>query len=87
MLFTIITIIFAYNLKPTDMRATKKYIDLRTKVQKAYQGKEYINRFMHLLNLLAPGRYELNNWNMFSSIEDKTTQGTVLDFSDNPYKR
>ena len=69
------------------MKATKKYIDLSLKVEKKYQGKEYINRFMHLLNLLSPGSYELNNWNMLSSIEDKTTQGTVLYFSDNPFKR
>jgi hypothetical protein len=66
---------------------TKKYIDLSLKVEKKYQGKEYISRFMHLLNILAPGRYELNNWNMLSSIEDTITQLTVLDFSDNPFRR
>ena len=37
-----------------------KYIDLSKKVNKRYQGKEYINRFMHLLNILAPKKYELN---------------------------
>ena len=63
-----------------------KYIDLSKKVNKRYQGKEYINRFMHLLNILAPKKYELNIWNSLVSIEKKDTQLTQLIFSDNPFK-
>lgn len=48
-------------------------------------GKAFINRFMHLLNVIAPNRYELNTWNAVASIEDKTTQLTVANFSDNPF--
>ena len=64
---------------------TAKYINLTNKVAKRYQGKQYINRFMHLLNLLAPAKYELNTYNMLASIENTETQLTVLNFSDNPF--
>jgi hypothetical protein len=60
-----------------------KYIKIE--VEKRYMGKAYINRFMHLLNLIAPGRYELNTWNGLASIEDTITQLTVANFSDNPF--
>ena len=62
---------------------TKKYIQINT--EKRYQGKIYINRFMHLLELRAPGRYKLDTLNMMASIEDTRTQLTVADFSDNPF--
>lgn len=64
------------------MKATK-YIKIE--VEKRYMGKAYINRFMHLLNLIAPSRYELNTWNGLASIEDTQTQLTVANFSDNPF--
>ena len=64
------------------MKATK-YIKIE--VEKRYMGKAYINRFMHLLNLIAPMRYELNTWNGLASIEDTQTQLTVANFSDNPF--
>lgn len=63
-----------------------KYIDLSKKVNKHYQGKEYINRFMHLLNVLAPKKYELNLFNKLASIENINTNLTELTFSDNPFK-
>ncbi len=63
-----------------------KYIDLSNKISKRYEGKDYINRFMHLLNLLAPDKYRLDNMNMLASIENKETLLTVLIFSDNPFK-
>lgn len=64
-----------------------RYIDLSTKVSKRYEGREYINRFMHLLNVLAPDKYNLDTINMLASIESKDTQMTVITFSDNPFKR
>ena len=64
---------------------TAKYIDLSNKVEKRYQAKAYINRFMHLLNLLAPAKYTLDTMNMLASIESVETQLTVLNFSDNPF--
>ena len=45
-----------------------KYIDLSNKISKRYEGKDYINRFMHLLNLLFPDKYRLDNINMLASI-------------------
>lgn len=63
-----------------------RYIDLRDKVSKRYEGREYINRFMHLLNILAPDKYTLDTMNMLASIENKETQLTVLTFSDNPFR-
>lgn len=66
------------------MKASK-YIDLSTKVSKRYEGKNYINRFMHLLNVIAPNKYTLDTMNMLASIENKETQLTVLTFSDNPF--
>ena len=42
----------------------KKYIDLSTKVTKRYEGKCYINRFMHLLNIIAPDKYLLDSINI-----------------------
>lgn len=63
----------------------KKYIDLSYKVSKRYEGKIYINRFMHLLNVIAPNKYQLDTMNMLASIENKETQLTVLTFSDNPF--
>lgn len=60
-----------------------KYIKIE--VDKRYKGKTYINRFMHILNLIAPNKYELNTWNALASIEDKETQLTVANFSDNPF--
>jgi hypothetical protein len=41
---------------------------------------------MHLLNLLSPDKYRLDNINMLASIENKETLLTVLIFSDNPFK-
>lgn len=64
---------------------TAKYIDLTTKVEKRYQAKQYISRFMHLLNLLAPNKYTLDTLNMLASIESSETELTVLTFSDNPF--
>ena len=61
-----------------------KYIDLSKKVSKRYEGKLYITRFMHLLNLLAKGKYRLDTINLMASIESNETQLTVLNFSDNP---
>lgn len=60
-----------------------KYVKMNTK--KRYEGKAFIERFMHLLNLIAPNKYELNTWNLLASIENKETQLTVLTFSDNPF--
>lgn len=67
-----------------------KYIDLNkaanyphTLKNKAY--REYITRFMSLLNRIAPNRYELNTWNALASIEDKHTGLTALEFSSNPF--
>lgn len=65
----------------------KKYIDLNTKVSKRYEGKIYINRFVHLLNVIAPNKYQLDTMNMLASIENKKTCLTVVLFSDNPFKR
>ena len=63
-----------------------KYIDLSTKVEKRYQGKEYIKRYYHLLNILAPGKYGLNLYNSLASIENLNTNLTALIFSDNPFQ-
>ena len=60
-----------------------KYI--RINVEKRYMGKAYIERFVHLLNVIAPNKYELNTWNALASIENKETQLTVANFSDNPF--
>ena len=73
--------IFTKNLILTAM----KYIDLNTKINKRYEGKAYINRFMHLLNVISPRKYKLDTLNMLASIENKETQLTVLTFSDNPF--
>lgn len=62
-----------------------KYIDLSAKIDKRYKGEAYINRFMHLLGLIAPNKYKLDTLNMLASIENKETQLTVLTFSDNPF--
>ncbi len=56
-------------------------------VDKRYEAKAYILRYMHLLEIMAPDRYELNLYNLTASIEDKRSQLTVADFSDNPFKR
>lgn len=61
-----------------------KYIKIE--VDKRYKGKAYINRFMHLLNIIAPSKYELNTYNALASIENKSTELTVANFSDNPFK-
>lgn len=63
---------------------TKKYIEL--KFDKRYKGKAYINRFMHLLNVIAPAKYELNTLNLLASIENTYTNLTAVLFSDNPFK-
>lgn len=63
-----------------------KYIDLSKKVEKRYQGKEYIKRYFHLLNILAPSKYGLNLFNQLASIENLNTNLTELTFSDNPFK-
>ena len=60
-----------------------KYIKIE--VDKRYKGKAYINRFMHLLSIIAPSKYELNTYNALASIENKETQLTVANFSDNPF--
>lgn len=73
-------------LKNYKAMATKKYIDLSTKVNKRYEGKKYVNRFIYLLNLISPNIYKLDKMNMLCSIEDTRTQLTVLTFSDNPFK-
>ena len=57
-----------------------KYIDLSNKISKRSEGKDYINRIMHLNNLLAPDKYRLDNMNMLASIENKETLLTVLIF-------
>ncbi len=64
-----------------------KYIDLETATDFApvYKYKNYINRFMELLEKIAPNKYELNTYNMLASIEDKNTNLTILQFSDNPF--
>lgn len=80
-----IYVLYLYrNQKQNKMKA-KKYIDLSTKVSKRYEGKNYIDRFMHLLNIIAPNKYMLDTMNMLASIENKETQLTVLIFSDNPF--
>jgi len=61
-----------------------KYIEI--KVEKRYHGKAYINRFMHLLNVIAPGKYSLDTLNALASIENNETQLTAANFSDNPFK-
>lgn len=66
---------------------TKKYIDLSLKVRKAYEGKAYINRYMELLNVIAPKKYRLDLLNGLASVECIETGLTVLLFSDNPFKR
>lgn len=65
----------------------KKYIDLSLKVRKAYEGKNYINRYMELLNAIVPNKYRLDLLNGLASIECIETGLTVLLFSDNPFKR
>ena len=64
----------------------KKYIDLSKKVEKRYQGANYIRRYFHLLSLIAPGKYGLNLYNSLASIENINTNLTELTFSDNPFK-
>ncbi len=64
----------------------KKYIDLSLKVRKAYEGKNYINRYMKILNAIAPNKYRLDLLNGLASIECVETGLTVLLFSDNPFK-
>ncbi len=61
-----------------------KYVKID--VEKRYEGKNYINRFMHLLNIIAPNKYRLDVSNLLASIENKETQLTVANFSDNPFK-
>lgn len=73
-------------IKATNNMKTNKYIDLSTKVSKRYESRNYINRFMHLLNIIAPNKYTLDTMNMLASIENKETQLTALTFSDNPFK-
>lgn len=65
----------------------KKYIDLSLKVRKTYEGKNYINRYMELLNAIAPNKYRLDLLNGLASIEHVETGLTVVLFSDNPFKR
>ncbi len=59
---------------------------INIQAEKRYQGRAYINRFMHLLNLRAPGRYRLDTVNRLASIEDIRTQLTVANFTDNPFR-
>lgn len=63
-----------------------KTLDLTRKVNKRYQGRAYINRFVHLLNLRAPERYALSTCNLLASVEDTSTQLTCLVFNDNPFR-
>ncbi len=73
------------------MRTKAKYIDL-DKVTgypcrlKNKKHRAYIRRFVHLLNVIAPNKYELENLNLLSSIEDVETNLTALKFSNNPFK-
>ena len=62
----------------------KKYIEIQ--VKKRYEGKAYIERFMHLLDIVAPGKYRLDTTNLLASIENKETQLTAAQFSDNPFR-
>lgn len=61
-----------------------KYISM--KVEKRFMQKAYISRYMHLLNLIAPGKYQLNTVYQLAHIENTYTQLIAVYFSDNPYK-
>jgi len=67
-----------------------KFIDLdkatgyRCRLRKVYY-RAYIERFMHLLSLIAPNKYRLDTINLLASIENTHTQLTVLQFSCNPF--
>ncbi len=61
-----------------------KHIQIQT--EKRYMGKAWITRYMHLLELTAPGKYRLDTTNMLASIENKETQMTAATFSDNPFR-
>jgi len=60
----------------------KKFI----KIGKLQKGRTYINRYMHLLDLIAPNKYELDTLNLLASIINKRTDLTVVLFSENPFK-
>ncbi len=59
---------------------------IQLETYKRYRNKAYINRYMQLLNLRAPGRYRLDTTNLLASIEDTRTQLTVANFTDNPFR-
>ncbi len=63
----------------------RKYIIIDA--EKKFMRKEYINRYMHLLNIISPNKYELNTVNMLAHIENKETQLIAVIFSDNPFYR
>ena len=65
------------------MKRTRRII---IEVDRRYMGKAWINRYMHLLNIIAPGKYKLDTTNMFASIENINTQLTEATFNDNPFK-
>ena len=55
-------------------------------VEKRFKGQLQIERFMYLLNLIAPNRYELNTTNQLAYVENKETQMSVIAFSENPFR-
>ncbi len=67
-----------------------KYIDLDTATNYPFRARnkfhrEYIERFIHLLELVAPGKYKLDTINLLASIENTESQLTALQFSSNPF--
>lgn len=67
-----------------ETKEMKKQIKIQ--VKKRYHGREWIQRFMHLLNLIAPGKYRLDTTCLLASIEDLNTGLTVATFNDNPFR-
>ena len=74
------------------MQHKRKYIDL-TRFRLLFYGykaklmsAKYIHRFMKLLNIIAPNKYELNLLYSMATIESKETGLTAVRFSENPFQ-
>uniref|UniRef100_UPI003217C2E3 hypothetical protein n=1 Tax=uncultured Draconibacterium sp. TaxID=1573823 RepID=UPI003217C2E3 len=68
-----------------------KYINLHSATGYPYRLKlkiyqDYIIRFMHLLNVVAPGKYQLETLGLSATVLNTETQLTELVFSTNPFR-
>ena len=62
----------------------RKFLELKGLLS---QKQNYIRRYMHLLEIISPGVYELNtSASLLAFICDKRTQLSVAVFGDNPFR-